>query len=61
MTKNIYIQRVTFSEEYWSAVLSKLKTFYFTAMLLQLASPRAIPREPSEWLQQEWQDKYQTL
>ena len=61
MTKNIYIQRVTFSEEFWSAVLSKLKTFYFTAVLPQLASPRATPREPSEWLQQEWQDKYQTL
>ena len=61
MTKTIHVQRITFSDKFWSTVLPKLKTFYFTAVLPQLASPRAIPREPSEWLQQEWQDQYTTL
>ena len=61
MTKTIHIQRVKFNKEFWSTILPKLKMFYFTAVLPQLASPRATVREPSEWLQQQWKDRYELL
>ena len=61
LTKTVHIERIKFNEEFWSTILLKLKTFYFTAVLPQLASPRAIVREPSEWLRQEWEHRYVAL
>jgi len=61
MTKTIHIERITFNKDLWTATLQKLKPFYFTAVLPELASPRQPVREPSEWLQQEWTDMYDTL
>ena len=61
MTETIHIQRIKFNEKFWSIVLSKLKTFYFTGILPQLASSRVIVREPSKWLSKEWEQRYGTL
>ena len=49
MTKTIHIQKIKINEEFWGTVLPKLKSFYFTAILPPLASPRPTIREPSEW------------
>ena len=61
MTKTIHIQRIKFNEEFWGTVLPKLKTFYFTAILPQLASPRPTVREPSQWSTQAWEQRYETF
>ena len=39
MTKTTHIERIMFNKDYWTATLQKLKTFYFTAILPELASP----------------------
>jgi len=61
MTKTIHIERITVNKDHWTATLQKLKTFYFIVLLPELASPRQPVREPSEWLQQEQTDIYDTL
>jgi len=61
MAKTVHIERIAFNKDLWKTTLQKLKTFYFTAVLPQLAAPRELVREPSDWLQQEWTDKYETL
>ena len=42
MTKTLHIQRIDYDPGFWSAVLAKLKAFYFTTILPQLASPRPV-------------------
>lgn len=41
---------------------AKIRDLLLTVVLPQLVSPTiAMAREPSDWLKQEWQDKYITL
>ena len=37
-TNHLYIERVSYGEEFWEEVLPKLQSFYFDAILLELAS-----------------------
>ena len=51
-TQDLYIERIRFNEQFWTKVMPKLKTFYFDALLPELACPRYDHggiREPSEW------------
>ena len=53
MTKNLHIERITVDFEFERKTVPKLKEFYFTAVLPELASPQAIT-EPSQWVTNEW-------
>ena len=51
-TKDLYMQRIRFDEQFWNKIMPKLKSFYFEAILPQLACPRFHRggiREPTEW------------
>jgi len=62
MAKTIHSHRKDYiNKDHWTATLQKVKLFYFTAVLPELASPQQPVREPSEWLQQEWTEMYDTL
>ena len=61
--KDIYIERVYFQKEFWIKVLPKLKEFYFTAILPELASPlgsKAI-REPTDTFKATWREAFTPL
>jgi len=49
--KDLYIERIHFNKVFWDGLISKLETFYFQAMLPELACPthgRGGVREPPE-------------
>ena len=51
--KDLHIQRVSYREEFWKVVLPKLQSFYFDAILPELAAPHYQQggiREPSDWI-----------
>ena len=57
--EDLHIERITWDTDFWNNSLPKLKYFYFTALLPELAQPRLQHggiREPGEWLQNkdEW-------
>ena len=50
---DLHIERVPWDPQFWMSVLPKLRNFYFTAILPELALPRMHTggiREPKEWL-----------
>ena len=52
---DIHIERVEWNEQLWEGILPKLRDFYFTGLLPELAQPlypsSGSIREPSNWLQ----------
>ena len=51
-TKDLYVQRIRFDEQFWNKVMPKLESFYFEAILPELACPRFHHggiREPVQW------------
>lgn len=61
MTKNLHIERITIDFAFEEKIIPKLKEFYFTAVLPELASPQAVIREPCHWLTNEWNSTYLQL
>ena len=57
--KDMHTERLYFDKDFWKEALRKLKQFYFTAILPELASPLGALniREPSEDLKNNW-DKH---
>ena len=48
--KDLFIQRVNFDRPLWETIVTKLKIFYFTALLPELSAPLSDIREPVQWL-----------
>ena len=61
LTKSLHIERIFADPNFTVKVLPKLKNFYFTAILPELACPRSVIREPSEWMSEEWEKTYTEL
>ena len=61
--KDIHIERIYYQKEFWIKVLPKLKEFYFTAILPELASPLGSTgiREPTDTLKTKWQEIFPLL
>ena len=58
-TVDLHIERITFNSDFWKPILLRLRSFYFSAILPELAEPRLRKggiREPSDWLsdQEAW-------
>ena len=50
-TKDIHIERVQYDKQFWEKTPTKLRTFYFTSILPELAAPlNGNVREPEQWL-----------
>ena len=52
-TIDLHVERITFDPTFWKVACSRLRSFYFSAILPELANPRLHKggiREPSEWL-----------
>ena len=58
MTKTLYVERIAVDPEFKEKVIPKLKEFYFTTVLPELASPQAVTREPCQWVTEEWETTY---
>ena len=55
-TASLHVERVSFDEDFWKCAMLRLRQFFFTAILPELAAPRLHNggiREPSEWLDRE--------
>ena len=53
-TKDIHVERIQYDKTFWEGVLPKLRSFYFDAILPELACPhypQGDIREPSDWIQ----------
>ena len=61
MTKNLHIERITVDPQFEEKIIPKLKEYYFTTVLPELASPQAVIREPCQWLTKEWEFTYLQL
>ena len=61
--KDIYIERVYYQKEFWISIIPKLKEFYFTAILPELASPLGSTtiREPTDTLKAKWRETFTSL
>ena len=58
-TVDLHIERISFNADFWKPILLRLRSFYFSAVLPELAVPRLRKggiREPSDWLsdQEAW-------
>ena len=63
-TKDIVVQRIPYDKQFWETAITKLRTFYFTALLPQLAAPlNGNVREPEQWLTdpKNWERFYSNL
>ena len=65
-TVDIHVERIAVDREFLGYTVMKLKTFYFGALLPELALPRRMTggiREPSEWLQdsERWTNRIESL
>ena len=52
-TVDLHVERIPWDPQFWMSILPKLHTFYFNAILPELALPRLHTggiREPTEWL-----------
>lgn len=63
---DLHVERVQWDPQLWMSVLPKLHSFYFTAVLPELALPRMHTggiREPKEWLRNPdtWKQQTNTL
>ena len=61
LTKSLHIERISADLNFTSKILPKLRKFYFTAILPELACPQAVIREPSQWMTEEWEKTYISL
>ena len=61
MTKTFYVERIAVDPKFKEKVIPKLKEFYFTAVLPELASPQTVIREPCQWITEEWKCTYLQL
>ena len=61
LTKSLNIERIFADPEFKLKTLPKLRHFYFTAILPELACPQAVIREPSEWMCDKWETTYMGL
>ena len=62
-TKDMYIERVYYDNNFWPTILQRLREFYFTAVLPELSFPLGATaiREPSQEFKRDWQDIYKSL
>ena len=65
-TFDLHIERIAFDSDFWRPALLRLRSFYFSAILPELADPRLRKggiREPSAWLsnQDAWEKQIQDL
>ena len=58
LAKFLHIERIFADPNFTSKVLPKLRNFYFTAFLPELACPQAVIREPSQRMSEEWEKIY---
>jgi len=52
-TVDFHVERIVFDPEFWKSAMHRLHSFYFSAILPELALPclqKGGIREPSEWL-----------
>ena len=61
LTKTVHIQRIHADPNFSSNIIPKLKDFYFTAVLPELASQESKIREPEEWVTDDWKETYLQL
>uniref|UniRef100_A0A1X7U2J2 YqaJ viral recombinase domain-containing protein n=1 Tax=Amphimedon queenslandica TaxID=400682 RepID=A0A1X7U2J2_AMPQE len=62
--KDLFVQRISFDRQFWETTITKLRTFYFTALLPQLAAPlNGMIREPEQWQSdpKSWEECYINL
>ena len=57
---DLHIERVNYNNEFWNKALSKLKEFYFTAMLPEILLCLG-PTEPTEHLKNNWLDIFKHI
>ena len=65
-TVDLHVERIVFDPDFWRPALLRLRRFYFSAILPELANPRLQKgsiREPSDWLHdpEAWQRKTEAL
>lgn len=65
-TVDQHTERILFDSQFWKNAFHRIQTFYFTAVLPELASPRLQKggiREPSQWLQdfKAWEVQFKEL
>ena len=63
-TKDVHVERIYYQAEFWvKGVLSKLKVFYFTAVLPELSSPLGVTaiREPANSFKEEWEEIFKSI
>ena len=63
-TVDLHIERITFNPDFWKPIIPRLRSFYFSAILPELAMPRLRKggiRELSDWLgdQEAWRRQLQ--
>jgi len=60
---DLHIERIYFNDDFWTNALSKLKEFYFTAILpeLTLSLGSTAIREPTEHLKTNWLDIFKHI
>ena len=61
LTKSLHVERIRADTNFKSTILPKLRDFYFTAILPELACPQAMIREPTQWVTEEWKKIYMTI
>ena len=61
LTKSLHIERIVADPNFKSIVLPKLRNFYFTAILPELASPQAGIIEQTKWVSEEWKKIYMSF
>ena len=61
LTKSLHIERIKADSNFKATILPKIRDFYFTAILPELACPQAVIREPTQWVTDEWRKIYMTL
>ena len=59
---DLHIERIYYNNDFWTKALSKLKEFYFTAILPETSLPGSTAiREPTEHLKNNWLDIFNTF
>jgi len=61
MAMDLHIERIYFNSNFCEKFLPKLREFYFTAILPELASEQGAIHEPDQWLTDEWTNAYLQL
>ena len=61
LTKSLHVERIQADPNFKSTILPKIRDFYFTAILPELACLQAVIREPTQWVTKEWKQIYMNL